>query len=153
MKKSKKKGYAAFKLGLEKAFNNVTWDFLKSCLLDFGFPDATTRLIMHCVTTSTFSLLWNGNKMPPFKPSYRLIQGDPFIPLFFSYSVYFLVVGFDNGRGFFSDLEFPRYIFVLLIVFFYFLYASFSQQFLCIMFLVLDCLLYVYCPCVGTGCN
>jgi hypothetical protein len=75
MKKSmKKKGYVAFKLDLEKTFDNVNWDFLKSCLYDFGFPDATTRLIMHCVTSPNFSLLWNGNKMPPFKPSHGLRQ-------------------------------------------------------------------------------
>jgi len=32
---------------------------------------------MHCVTSSTFFILWNGNKMPPFKPSHDLRQGDP----------------------------------------------------------------------------
>jgi len=67
----KKKGYVAFKLGLEKAFDNVNWDFLNSCLQDFGFPDITY------VSSSTFSIMWNGNKMPSFKPSHGLRQGDP----------------------------------------------------------------------------
>jgi hypothetical protein len=35
---------------------------------------------MHCVSSSTFSILWNGNKLPPFKPSHGLRQGDPLSP-------------------------------------------------------------------------
>jgi hypothetical protein len=84
MKKSmKKKGYVAFKLDLEKTFDNVNWDFLKSCLHDFGFPNTKTRLIMHCVTSLNLSLLWNGNKMPPFKPSHGLRQGYSLSPYLF----------------------------------------------------------------------
>jgi exonuclease III len=81
MRKTKrKKGFAAYKLDLEKAFDNVNWDFLTLCLQDFGFPDITIKLIMHCVSSSTFSILWNGNKLPPFKPSHGLRQGDPLSP-------------------------------------------------------------------------
>jgi len=79
----KKKGYVAFKLDLGKTFDNVRWYFLKSCLHDFGFPDITIKLIMHCVTLSTFSVLWNGNKMPPFKPTHGLGQGEPLSPYLF----------------------------------------------------------------------
>jgi hypothetical protein len=73
----KKKGYVAFKLDLENAFDNVNWEFLKNTLQDFDFPEATINLIMHCVTSSTFSVLWNGNQLPSFKPTHGLRQGDP----------------------------------------------------------------------------
>jgi len=71
-KSKKKKGF-----DIEKAFDNVSWEFLDNCLHDFGFPDITIKLIMHCVTSSYFSILWNENKLPQFKPTHGLRQGDP----------------------------------------------------------------------------
>jgi len=53
----KKKGSMAFKLDLEKAFDNVNWDFLNSCLQDFGFPNITIKLIMHCVSSPAYSIM------------------------------------------------------------------------------------------------
>lgn len=98
MRKSKrKKGYVAFKLDLEKAFDNVNWEFLRSCLIDFGFPDDTIKLIMHCVTSSTFSVLWNGNKLPPFKPTHGLRQGDPLSPYLFILCMEKLSLAINNA--------------------------------------------------------
>ncbi|PNX59952.1 ribonuclease H, partial [Trifolium pratense] len=84
-------------LDLEKTFNNVNWKFLQSCLQDFGFPDITTRLIMHCVTSSTYSILWNGNKMPPFKPTHGLRQGDPLSPYLFILCMEKLSIAINNA--------------------------------------------------------
>ena len=59
-KKKVKKGVAAFKIDLEKAYDRVNWDFLESTLRDFGFPPLTVRLIMYCVRSSSLSVVWNG---------------------------------------------------------------------------------------------
>ncbi|PNY14401.1 ribonuclease H [Trifolium pratense] len=98
MKRSRNKnGYAAFKLDLEKAFDNVNWDFLRNCLIDFGFPDITVRLIMHCVTSPTYSILWNGTQLPPFTPTHGLRQGDPLSPYLFIICMEKLSVAINNA--------------------------------------------------------
>lgn len=76
-KSRSKKGAMAYKIDLEKAYDRIDWRFLKLTLEDFGFPPATVKLIMFCVSCSSLSLLWNGSKLPPFSPKRGLRQGDP----------------------------------------------------------------------------
>jgi hypothetical protein len=50
MRKSKrKKGDMVFKIDLEKAYDNVSWEFLQFCLQRNGFPLITIKLIMFCL--------------------------------------------------------------------------------------------------------
>nr|KYP45784.1 GTP-binding nuclear protein Ran-3 [Cajanus cajan] len=65
-----------YELDLEKAYDKVAWPFLENYLQDFGFPAMIVNLIMHCVTSSTFSLIWNGKRLPNFTPTRGLRQGD-----------------------------------------------------------------------------
>ena len=91
MHKSKKKmGDVVYKIDLEKAYDHVSWTFLRSCLQNFGFPAITIDLIMHCVTASSLSLIWNGTRLPAFTPTRGLHQEDPLSPYLFVICMEFL---------------------------------------------------------------
>lgn len=87
MKKSKrKKGDLIFKLDLEKAYDQVHWDFLRQTLQVFGFPHGIISLIMHGISSTSISLLWNGCATPYFEPK-KGHKGDLLSPtcLFFAH--------------------------------------------------------------------
>lgn len=79
----KKKGDVAFKIDLQKAYDHVNWEYLKGCLEDFGFPPLSIKLIMHCVSSSSLSLIWNGTRLPNFRPTRGLRQRNPLSPYLF----------------------------------------------------------------------
>lgn len=83
-KSKRKKGDVAFKIDLQKTYNHVRWDYLKGCLVHFGFPQITIDLIMHCVSSSSLSLIWNGQHLPNFSPTRSLRQEDPLSPYLFA---------------------------------------------------------------------
>ena len=82
--RSKRKvGSLLFKMDLEKAYDSISWDFLRETLIEFGFPMMTVNLILNCVTSNSLSLLWNGERVENIIPTRELHQGDLLSPYLF----------------------------------------------------------------------
>nr|CCA66178.1 hypothetical protein [Beta vulgaris subsp. vulgaris] len=81
----KKSGVEAilFKLDFHKAYDSVSWSFLKWILMQMRFPEQWCQWIMTCVTTASASILVNGSPSTPFKLKRGLRQGDPLSPFLF----------------------------------------------------------------------
>ena len=71
------------KLGLEKAFNRVNWQFLQGLLQRMGFGEKWRGWVQECVPSACFSIMVNGSPKGLFEAQGGIRQGDPLSLLFF----------------------------------------------------------------------
>ncbi|KAK4381559.1 hypothetical protein Sango_2955800 [Sesamum angolense] len=64
-KVAEKRGYG-YQVDLEKAYDRVRCDFLHSVLVERGFSNKWVSPLMSCVTASSLSVLWNGERTAAF---------------------------------------------------------------------------------------
>ncbi|PNY07166.1 ribonuclease H [Trifolium pratense] len=63
-----KKGEAALKLDISKAYDHMDWDFLKDMMIKMGFSQKWIDWIMLCVETVDYSINVNGHMVGPLFP-------------------------------------------------------------------------------------
>ena len=82
MKTKNLKG-TVLKIDLSKAYDRVSWLYIRMLLTHLGFGIGFIRWIMSCITTVSFSVLLNGAASPFFHAERGLHQGYPLSPLLF----------------------------------------------------------------------
>ena len=55
------------KMDLRKAYDTLSWNFLKDMMIALNFPTQFVKRVMTCVSSSQYSLIMNGNSLQPYK--------------------------------------------------------------------------------------
>lgn len=75
------------KLDLNKAYDKLEWPFTNETFSRLGVPSDLVDVIMLCVSSASFCVLWNGEAADSFNSTRGLQQGDPFSPYLFVLSL------------------------------------------------------------------
>jgi hypothetical protein len=81
--RQKKLSTVILKLDLKKAYDKVSWQFLRLLLYHIGLNWKVTQWIMVCITSVNMAVLVNGVPIEFFKSHRGLHQGCPLSPLLF----------------------------------------------------------------------
>jgi len=70
-------------LDLEKAYDKLSWSYIREILKVYGFDQNWIRWVTTLVTMTSFSILLNGAPSRTFTPSKGLREGNPLSPFLF----------------------------------------------------------------------
>ena len=83
MRRKGKVGQMAVKLDISKAYDRVDWNFLKGIMLKMGFNHRWVHLALEIVTTTSYSVLINGQPKGFITQSRGIRQEYPLSPYLF----------------------------------------------------------------------
>ncbi|XP_058726325.1 secreted RxLR effector protein 78-like [Vicia villosa] len=81
--KRKKKGCLLLKVDFEKAYDSISWNYLRWILVRMRFGNRWMKWMESSIFTNYMSVLVNGSATKEFKVQRGLRQGDPMAPFLF----------------------------------------------------------------------
>lgn len=86
----------AIKVGLEKEYDRLSWEFINDTLCEARLPPDLIQVIMACITSVKIRVLLNGEVTEEFSPSRGIRQGDHLSPYLFVLCIERLSHGINN---------------------------------------------------------
>jgi len=76
-KRARDQRCCALKIDMKKAYDRVEWEYFKAIMMRLGFHRIWVEMVIRLVTTVSFSILFNNERLEKFNPSRGIHQGDP----------------------------------------------------------------------------
>ena len=80
----------------------MNWQFSKEMLVVLNFPHTFIKIIMTCITSTSYVLMLNYTPTPVFSAKRGLRQGDPLSPFLFVIGMEYLFRILRNAEGTFD---------------------------------------------------